>query len=146
MIDRLDAQRISSLAVRVGCASQLLWVTLTDILNFMTGPYQELLSYQYLVVHVIWLAPILALWVLRRFPSATILYALSLAAILVSSLPEFLRVISGNSAVPKQTVASLAAAAIGVVSLVVIFFWLLDRLIDLVFISIQRIVGAFRHG
>jgi len=145
MIDRVDAQRISSLALRVGCASQVLWVMLTDILTYMTGPYQEILGYQYLVAHVIWLAPILALWVLRRSPSATSLYALSLAAILVSSLPEFLRVINGQ-VFPKQTAASLAAAAIGVVSLAVIFFWLLDRLIDFGFISLQRMVGLFRNG
>jgi len=146
MMDRLDAQRVSFLALKVGCASQVISVMLTDILNYMTGPYQEFLGYQYLVAHVIWLARILALWVLRRSSSAAILYALSLAAILVSSLPEFLSVIYGHSAVPKQTVASLAAAAIGVVSLVVIFFWVLDQLMDLVFISIQRIVGVLRNG
>ena len=144
MTEKWDAHRTSSLAFNVGCASQVIWVMLTDILNYMKGPYEELLGYQYLALHVIWLAPILALWILRRLPSVTILYALSLVAILVSSLPEFLRVIYGHGS--KQTLASLAAAAIGVVSLVVIFLWLLDRLVDLVFITIQRIVGVFRNG
>jgi len=143
MTERWDADRISSLAVTAGCASQVLWVTLTDITG--ARPHREPLVYPVLVAHAIWLAPILALWVLRRSPSATILYALSLAAILVSSVPGFLRVIYGHDIVPKQTGGSLAADALGVVSLVVIFFWSLDHLMDLVFLSLRG-WEVFRDG
>ena len=147
MIERLDPERVRSFAFRAGCASQVLWLTLTDLLIYIASPHRDPLGYPDLVTHAIWLAPILALWIVRRSPSATILYALSLFAILVSRLDDCLRVVMyGHYAVPRLTGADLAAAAIGAVSLAVIFFWLLDRLIDLVFISIQRIVRVFRDG
>ncbi|WP_316180215.1 MULTISPECIES: hypothetical protein [unclassified Bradyrhizobium] len=92
MPTRWDQHRIASFSLIVGCVSQIIWVTLTDILVYIASPHGLPLDYPEFVVHVIWLAPIPALWILRRSPSATILYALSLSAILASRLYEYLQV------------------------------------------------------
>jgi hypothetical protein len=147
MTERWDARSISSLAVKVGCASQVIWVTLTDILVSIARPHGHSLDYPELVVHLIWLAPFPALWILRRSPSVTILYALSLSAILASRLYDYLQIaIYGPSVLRYMTGADLAATVIGGLSLVIIFFWLLDRLTGLIFLVLQRTVGVFRNG
>ncbi|WP_315756149.1 MULTISPECIES: hypothetical protein [unclassified Bradyrhizobium] len=147
MPTRLDQPRIASFSLIVGCVSQIIWVMLTDILVYIASPHGLPLDYPEFVVHVIWLAPIPALWILRRSPSATILYALSLSALLSSRLYEYLQVaMYGPSVVREMTEADLAATVIGGLSLTVIFFWSAHLLTNLVFTAVQRIVGVLRNG
>jgi hypothetical protein len=147
MTERWDAHWISSLALKVGCASQVVWVTLNDIRVSIASPDGHPFDYPEFVVHVIWLAPIPALWILRRSPSATILYALSLSAILGARLYEYLQAaMYGPSVLRYMTGADFAATVIGGLSLAVIFFWSAHLLTNLVFIAVQRIVGVLRNG
>ncbi|MGY3450993.1 hypothetical protein [Bradyrhizobium sp. USDA 4353] len=147
MFERWDAQRVSSLALKVGCASQVMWVILSDIIISLTSHGRYAFDYQTVVVHVIWLAPIPALWIVRHSPSVTVLYVMALSLILASRLYECLQVaMYGASVLRKMTEADLAATVIGGLSLVIIFAWAAHLLTNLVFIAVQRIVGVFRNG
>jgi len=147
MFERWDAQRVSSLALKVGCASQVIWVLLNDIISFLTSHGGYSVGYPEVVVHVIWLAPIPALWIVRGASSVTVLYALALSAILTSRLYDCLQVVMyGPSVLRRVTGADLAATAICWLSLVVILTWVAHLLTNLVFIAVQRIVGVFRNG
>ncbi|WP_257168595.1 hypothetical protein [Bradyrhizobium sp. SRS-191] len=146
MIESGDANRISLIALRLGCASQVMWVIMTDLVisrPSADGPW----DYSYFVAHVIWLAPIAALWIVRRSPSATILLALALSAILVLRLYDCLRVVMyGASVLRKLTEADLGATVIGGLSLVVVFLWSAHVLTTFIFNAVQSIVGVFRNG
>jgi hypothetical protein len=123
------------------CVASLL---LTDFLTYSASGAVFELSFSELVSHCIWLAPIPAVFILRRIHVATAIYALLLLAVLIARIVDIAKyLVSGF--LPKLTLTDVGAYAIAACSMFVVLMWIADWLTQLLFNLVKAIFEALRN-
>jgi hypothetical protein len=135
--DEPDRARRSTAMVALACACCVASLLLTDLLSFTApGP-----PFEWDFSICIWLAPIPAVLILRRFSAATTISALLLLAILIGRIADVAQY-HASGFLPKLTLTDIGANILSAAAMFIVLMWAADSLTEMLFNLLNAIFGA----